>query len=326
MTDEAPAKKAPAKKAPAKKAPAKKAPAKKTPPKKTAAKKAPAKKAAAKKAAPAKKVAVPEPSPDAADLSLRDPDFVTKVLPFLRVVMKKYFRSDVRDIDRIPAEGGVLIVSNHSGGLMPMDVPIIAVAFDEHFGSDRAIYTLAHDMLFTGAAGAPMRKAGFVNATRENAHRILTSGAVTIVFPGGDFDSFRPTRKQSKIDFNGRTGYVRTALEADVPIVPVVSIGGQESQLYLWHGEPLAKLFGLQKLMRSDYFPVSLGFPFGLTFAFPPNLPLPSKIVTQVLDPIDIRVEFGDEPDVSEVDAEIRRRMQDALDRLSKARRFPIIG
>jgi len=300
----------------AKKAPAKKTAAKKAPPKKTAAKKAPVKKAAP----------VPEPSADAADLSLRDPDFLTKVMPFLRLVMKKYFRSDVRDIGRVPEEGGVLIVSNHSGGLMPMDVPIVAVAFDEHFGPDRAIYTLAHDMLFTGAAGAPMRKAGFVNATRENAHRILTSGAVTIVFPGGDFDSFRPTSKQALIDFNGRTGYVRTALEADVPIVPIVSIGGQESQLYLWHGEPLAKLFGLQKLMRSDYFPVSLGFPFGLTFAFPPNLPLPTKITTQVLDPVHIRAEFGDDPDIAEVDAEIRSRMQEALDRLSQARRFPIIG
>ena len=111
-----------------------------------------------------------------------------------------------------------------------------------------------------------------------------------------------------------------------MPIVPVVSIGGQESQLYLWHGEPLAKLFGLQKLMRSDYFPVSLGFPFGLTFAFPPNLPLPTKITTQVLDPVHIRAEFGDDPDIAEVDAEIRSRMQEALDRLSQARRFPIIG
>ena len=87
------------------------------------------------------------------DLTLRDPEFVGKTLPFLRLVMKKYFRSDVRDIARIPAEGGALIVSNHSGGLMPMDVPIIAVAFHDHFGLERPIFTLAHDMLFTGAAG-----------------------------------------------------------------------------------------------------------------------------------------------------------------------------
>ncbi len=51
--------------------------------------------------------------------------------------MKRWFRSEVRDIERVPAEGGVLIVSNHSGGLMPMDVPIIAVAFHDEFG-DRA--------------------------------------------------------------------------------------------------------------------------------------------------------------------------------------------
>ena len=154
---------------------------------------------------------------------------------------------------------------------------------------------------------------------------------MTIVFPGGDYDSFRPTLKQNVIDFAGRTGYVRTALTAGVPIVPVVSIGGQEQQLFLWRGELLAKWLRLEKLMRTDYMPVGLGFPFGLTFAFPPNLPLPTKIVTQVLDPVDIVAEFGEEPDadpdfVAKVDEEIRRRMQVALDELAKQRRFPVLG
>ena len=58
-----------------------------------------------------------------------------------------------------------------------------------------------------------------------------------IVFPGGDHDAYRPTRQSAVVDFAGRTGYVRSALEAGVPIVPVVSIGGQESQLYLARGE-----------------------------------------------------------------------------------------
>ena len=92
---------------------------------------------------------------------------------------------------------------------------------------------------------------------------MLGAGAVTIVFPGGDYDSFRPTRKQGEIDFNGRTGYIRTALAADVPIVPVVSIGGQESQLFLWHGEPLAKLFGLQKLCGRSTSRSASGSPSG---------------------------------------------------------------
>ncbi|WP_372734287.1 1-acyl-sn-glycerol-3-phosphate acyltransferase [Nocardioides sp.] len=320
MSD-APAKKAATKKAAAKKVPAKKAAAKKAPVKKAATKKAPVKKAAAKKA-PAKKT----PAVPTADLSLRDPEFLAKVMPLLSKVVKTYHRSRVYDVDRIPAEGGALIVSNHSGGIIAMDVPVIGVAMHEHFGPERAIYTLAHDMLFTGPAGPPMRAAGFVEATRANAAAVLESGAVTIVFPGGDFDVLRPTRDQAKVDFHGRTGYVRTALEADVPIVPVVSIGGQETQLFLWHGEPLAKLFRLQKVLRSDYFPLSFGFPFGFSFAFPPNLPLPSKITTQVLEPIDIRAEFGDAPDIAEVDAEVRRRMQEALEVLAEARRFPIIG
>jgi hypothetical protein len=92
----------------------------------------------------------------------------------------------------------------------------------------------------------------------------------------------------------------------------------------------LARWLRLEKLMRTDYMPVGVGFPFGLTFAFPPNLPLPTKIVTQVLEPIDVVAEFGEDPDadpdhVAKVDEEIRRRMQVALDELAKQRRFPVL-
>lgn len=258
-------------------------------------------------------------------LAQRDPDWVSTVMNLLKAPMKLYFRSEVRGIEKVP-DGGALVVSNHSGGLMPMDVPVFAVAFHDEFGPERPLFCLAHDLLFTGAAGPVMRRSGFVPATRENAHAILTSGAVTIVFPGGDYDTFRPTTAANRIDFNGRTGYVRTALKAGVPIVPMVSIGGQEDQIHLTRGEWIAKFSPFQGLMRSKYFPISFGFPFGLTPAFPPNLPLPTKIVSQVLDPIDLEAEFGEDPDIAEVDAEIRSRMQAALDELARQRRFPVIG
>jgi 1-acyl-sn-glycerol-3-phosphate acyltransferase len=209
---------------------------------------------------------------------------------------------------------------------MAMDVPIIAVAFVEEFGAERPLHVLAHDMLFTGKAGPVMRRCGFTEATRENAAAILGAGAVTMVFPGGDYDTFRPTLKANIVDFNGRTGYVRTAIEAGVPIVPVVSIGGQEAQFYISRGEAIGKLLRLDKLIRSKYFPISFGFPFGLTAAFPPNLPLPTKITTQVLEPVDVLGEFGPDPDPVEVDAVIRGRMQAALDELARQRRFPILG
>lgn len=258
-------------------------------------------------------------------LSQRDPAYIAKVLPFLKLTMEGYFRSEVRDIDRVP-EGGALMVGNHSGGLMAMDVPIIAVAFTKTFGADRPLYCLAHDMLFTGPAGPLMRKFGFVPADRASANAVLASGAVTIVFPGGDYDTFRPTLTANVIDFAGRTGYVRTALEAGVPIVPVVSIGGQEAQFHLTRGEWLGRRSPLRKVMRTDLLPLTFGFPFGLVPGGVGNLPLPTKIVTQVLDPIDITAEFGDTPDIAEVDALVRSRMQEALDGLARERRFPVLG
>jgi 1-acyl-sn-glycerol-3-phosphate acyltransferase len=257
-------------------------------------------------------------------LTWRDPASVAKALPFLKLAMRGYFRSEVRGMEKVP-EGGVLMVGNHSGGVLPMDVPIIAVKFFEVFGPDRPLYCLAHDMLFTGINGPIMRRFGFVPAGRETAHEVLTSGAVTIVFPGGDYDSFRPTLGANVIDFDGRTGYVRTALRAGVPIVPVVSIGGQEAQFHLTRGRWLGRHSPLRKIMRSDLLPLSIGFPFGLV-AGGINIPLPTKIVTQVLEPIDITAEFGPDPDIAAVDEAVRERMQAALTKLARERRFPVLG
>jgi 1-acyl-sn-glycerol-3-phosphate acyltransferase len=120
-------------------------------------------------------------------------------------------------------------------------------------------------------------------------------------------------------------GYVRTAIEAGVPIVPMVSIGGQEGQLYLNRGMWLAKRLGIKQRMRTDILPISLGLPLGLTL-IPLNLPLPTKVVTQVLEPIHIQAQFGEDPDVESVDAQVRSVMQEALDGLAAERRFPIIG
>lgn len=111
-----------------------------------------------------------------------------------------------------------------------------------------------------------------------------------------------------------------------MPIVPAVSIGGQESQLYLSRGTWLARRLGLKRLLRSDILPISFGFPFGFSAAIPPNLPLPAKIVMQVLDPINLTKQFGEDPDVDAVDEHVRSVMQQALNDLAAKRRFPILG
>ena len=87
----------------------------------------------------------------------------------------------------------------------------------------------------------------------------------------------------------------------------------------------IARRLGLTRA-RMEILPVSIGFPFGLSVLFPPNLPLPAKIVTRVLDPIDVVAEFGDDPDIDEVDLHVRAVMQAALDDLARERRFPVLG
>jgi 1-acyl-sn-glycerol-3-phosphate acyltransferase len=254
-----------------------------------------------------------------------DPGFTQQVKNWVGPAIKRYFRAEVRDLDVIPDAGGALLVSNHSGGMFTPDVLVFVPAFYHKFGFDRPVYTLAHTAIFAGPLGEWLRRLGVIEANRENAAKALRSGALVLVFPGGDYDAYRSTFSENKIDFAGRTGYVRTAIDSGVPIVPVVSIGAQESQLFLTRGNSLAKLLGLQRL-RAEILPVTFGFPFGLSVFVPPNVPLPTKIVTQVLEPIDVVKDFGEDPDVDAVDAHVRDVMQAALHQLAKKRRFPILG
>ena len=262
---------------------------------------------------------------DEPEVAKWDPGFTRQIANLVGPVIKRYFRAEVRGLESMPAAGGALVVSNHSGGMFTPDVLVFAPAFYEKFGFDRPVYTLAHYGVFIANIGDWLRRAGVIEASRENAAKALRSGAVVLVFPGGDYDSYRPTLTENVIDFAGRTGYVRTAMETGVPIVPMVSIGGQETQLFLARGDSIAKRLGLARL-RAQILPISVGFPFGLSVILPPNVPLPSKIVARVLEPIDIAAEFGDDPDVDEVDLHVRAVMQKALDELACERRYPVLG
>jgi 1-acyl-sn-glycerol-3-phosphate acyltransferase len=167
-----------------------------------------------------------------------DPGFTKQVIDTVTPGIKRSHRAEVRNMDNVPAAGGALVVSNHSGGMFTPDVFLFSPVYYETFGYDRPVYTLGHDGLFMGPMDGWLRRLGVIEASRANAAAALHSGAVVLVFPGGDYDSYRPTFEANKVDFNGRTGYVRTAVEAGVPIV---SIGGQETQLFLTRGNWMAR-------------------------------------------------------------------------------------
>jgi 1-acyl-sn-glycerol-3-phosphate acyltransferase len=261
---------------------------------------------------------------DGSEIAGWSPSFTRRLAGMLRPILKGYFRSEVRGLDNIPP-GKALVVANHSGGFFALDIQILGVHFYERLGYRRPMYTLSHNLIFTRINSWFLARTGFIRATHDNALQALRNGAVVVTFPGGDYDAYRPTLRQNVIDFAGRTGYVRAALDAGAPLVPAVSIGLQETQLFLARGTRLARWLGLKRRLRTDIFPIAFGFPFGFIGA-PLNLPLPSKVIIQMLEPIDIVARFGNDPDVAAVDAYVRSVMQTALDGLARQRRWPILG
>src|SRR6201992_2552374 len=158
-----------------------------------------------------------------ADLDQRDPDYIRDQLPRTWLLASLYFRADVRGLDRIPSEGPVLLIGNHSGGNVPPDTCVFTLAFCSYFGVERPFYQLAHNLVVSMPGLGSLRKFGTVAANHDNATLALQSGVALLVYPGGDYEVFRPSWKRHEVDFDGRMGYVTLAREAGVPIVPVVS-------------------------------------------------------------------------------------------------------
>ncbi len=263
---------------------------------------------------------------DGDDLDAWDPDYIRSVLPLWRAALGTYFRAEVRGLENIPDSGPALLVGNHSGGTYIADTFILAAEFYSHFGPERRFHQLAHDI----AARLPatgLSRWGTVAASHENARKAFDKGAPVLVYPGGDYETFRPTWHSDRIEFGGRKGFIKLALERDVPVVPVVAIGGQETALFATRGERAAEVTGWAKLTRIKVLPVAFAPPFGLTLLdLPVRLPLPAKITVEVRPPIDLNERFGPEPEHERVYDEITGEMQDALSELQGQRTLPVVG
>jgi len=146
-----------------------------------------------------------------ADLDQRDPDYIREQLPGLWLLASLYFRADVRGLERIPTDGPVLLVGNHSGGNLPPDTFVFTLAFCSYFGVERPFYQLAHNLVVSMPGLGSLRKFGTVAANHENAKLALDSGAALLVYPGGDYEVFRPSWQRHQVDFGGRKGYVKLA-------------------------------------------------------------------------------------------------------------------
>jgi 1-acyl-sn-glycerol-3-phosphate acyltransferase len=260
------------------------------------------------------------------DLDNRDPDFMREVLPATWLFVTAWFRPDVQGLHHIPGEGPVLVVGNHTGGASSPEVHISQLAISTYFGVERAHYQLAHRMVLNSPVGALLRRFGTVEADPDNAAKALDVGAIVTVFPGGDHEVYRPTWESAQIDMGGRKGFLKLAVEKDVPIVPMVSLGGQETALFLSRGEGLARFFGIDKSLRLKSLPIMIALPFGVQVGPLPHFPLPSKVTIRILEPIHLRERYGEDPDIDEIYADLLDSMQETLTALQRDRRLPVIG
>jgi 1-acyl-sn-glycerol-3-phosphate acyltransferase len=174
---------------------------------------------------------------------------------------------------------------------------------------------------------ASVSRFGTVPASPDNMRRALGRGAALLVYPGGDHETYRPSWEGDQIDFAGRTGFVKLALELGTPIVPVVAIGGQETALFLGQGQRISRLLGLDRALRLKVFPVQVAPPFGVTLLdLPLRMPLPAKIKIEVLPRIDLREELGEDADAKDAYELVTQRMQDSLSGLAAERAIPVVG
>lgn len=209
--------------------------------------------------------------------------FVRRVAPRLR----RYFKATVRGLERIP-RGAALYVGNHNGGGLMPDTYLFGSALYERRGLEDMPYGLAHDIItrlpLLHQFFIPL---GAVRACPENAQRIFESGRKVLVYPGGDAEAMRPFSERHRIVFGRRRGYIRLAVRHGVPIVPVVAHGAHATAIIVNDGRWIVKKLGLDTRFRLNAWPITLSFPWGVTFGPPPPyVPFPTRITIEVLDPI----------------------------------------
>ena len=158
----------------------------------------------------------------------------------------------------------------------------------------------------------------------------FAAGHDVVIWPGGEVDAMRSWSKRHDVVLGGRKGFIRQAIRSGVPIVPVATVGGHDTVFVLSECRKLAKMLRLKKLLRTEIAPLILGFPFGITLeAFPMHIPLPAKIRTEILEPIEIDTDPERENDNGYVDKkykEVECAIQEGVNRLARLSKKTFFG
>ena len=262
-------------------------------------------------------------------LEQQDLDWMDAQKYFWNPLMDYWFRMEIEGFEKLP-DPPALLIGIHSGAPFVWDAWTVGFQWWRHFGPERPLHGTAHDALMAAPLiSAYFRKMGVLPAAPDSIAGALAAGRDVALWPGGEVDSLRPWVDRDKAVLAGRKGFVRMAIQAGVPIVPIATVGGPDSMPVLLKGRRLARALQLDKLARLKMFPIALQAPWGLSPAMLPELPLPTKIRTAFQDPVrfDPDPERADDEDyVDRKYREVRGSIQSGMDALARRRAFPLFG
>jgi 1-acyl-sn-glycerol-3-phosphate acyltransferase len=263
------------------------------------------------------------------DLEGVDDTFMERQKYLWNPLMDYWFRMEIEGWENLP-EPPVLLIGIHSGAPFVWDAWTVGIQWWRRFGTDRPLHGTAHDALMAAPLiGSYFRKMGVLPAAPDSIASALEAGHDVALWPGGEIDSLRPWTDRDKAVLAGRKGFIRMAIRAGVPIVPIATVGGPDSMPVLARGRRLAKALQLDKVARLKMFPISVQAPWGISPAMLPELPLPTKIRTAFQPPVELSRDPAKAKDDDYVDRKydaVQQSIQDGMDTLARRRAFPILG
>jgi 1-acyl-sn-glycerol-3-phosphate acyltransferase len=244
-------------------------------------------------------------------------------------LMDYWFRMEIDGWEKLPPPPALLI-GVHAGAPFVWDAWTVGIQWWRHFGTERILHGTAHDALMAAPlVGKYFRKMGVLPAAADSISGALAAGRDVALWPGGERDSLRKWTQRDEAVLAGRTGFVKMAIRAGVPIVPVATVGGPDSMPVLLTGRRVASALKLDKVANLKMFPIALQAPWGISPAMLPELPLPTKIRTAFQDPIEVDSDPERAKDTDYVEAkyeEVQASIQAGMDALARRRRFPVFG
>lgn len=263
------------------------------------------------------------------DLDGQDEQTMQRQKFFWNALVDYWFRMEMDGWENLP-DPPALLIGIHSGAPFVWDAWTVGVQWWRRFGQQRLLHGTAHDALMAiPLIGNYFRAMGVLPAAPDSIATALAEGRDVALWPGGEVDSLRPWRERDRANLAGRTGFVKMAIRAGVPIVPIATVGGADAMPVLIRGDGLARTLRLDRLLRLKVFPLAVSLPWGIAPAALPQLPLPAKIRTRLMPAIEVdhdQARADDDEYVEAVYREVEGSIQTGMDALARKRALPLFG